>query len=83
MEQIIIVGGFHEMIELCEDAGREVIGILDLVDDTSYLGYPILGKDENADEILTEFAMAAVKVLKIAKPLSKKIIDCSFMLKVS
>ena len=47
MEQIIIVGGFHEMIELCEDAGREVIGILDLVDDTSYLGYPILGKDEN------------------------------------
>ena len=55
MEQIIIVGGFHEMIELCEDAGREVIGILDLVDDTSYLGYPILGKDENADEILKKY----------------------------
>lgn len=55
MQQIIIVGGFHEIIELCEDAGREVIGILDIVDDSSYMEYPILGKDENADRILKNY----------------------------
>ena len=50
--------------------------IVQLLDET-------LKEEKNTDELLSEFAMAAVKVLKIGKPLSKKIIDCSFMLKVS
>lgn len=48
-KKIILVGGFHEIIELCEDNHIEIIGIIDnhLTDDT-YWGYPVIGKDENA-----------------------------------
>ena len=29
MDNIIMVGGFHEMVELCEDCGLNIIGIID------------------------------------------------------
>ena len=28
-QKILIVGAYHEMIELCEDCGFEVVGIFD------------------------------------------------------
>ncbi len=48
---VIIVGAFHEIIELCEDSGWNVLGIIDNNLKGEYFGIPILGKDEDAKVI--------------------------------
>lgn len=54
-EKIILVGGFHEVIELCEDIGYEIIGVIDNVLKDSYLGYPILGNDDDANDLYLKY----------------------------
>jgi sugar O-acyltransferase (sialic acid O-acetyltransferase NeuD family) len=44
-KEIILVGGFHEIIELCEEIGYKIIGIIDNNLKESYWGYPIIGTD--------------------------------------
>lgn len=51
MKEIILVGGFHEMIELCEEAGFSIVGIIDNNLTGEYLGYPVIGTDEDAVSI--------------------------------
>jgi sugar O-acyltransferase (sialic acid O-acetyltransferase NeuD family) len=45
---IILVGGFHEMIELCEQCNVNIAGIFDNQLQGEYLGYKILGSDQDA-----------------------------------
>jgi len=52
---IIIVGGFHEVIELCEECNYRIIGIIDNTLNDEYLGYPIIGNDDNAVNIFSKF----------------------------
>ncbi|MDD5618224.1 MAG: acetyltransferase [Candidatus Omnitrophica bacterium] len=42
---IILVGGFHEIIELCEMCNKQIIGIVDNNLKGEHFGYPILGDD--------------------------------------
>lgn len=49
--KIILVGGFHELIELCCETGYEIVGIIDNALKNSYMGYPILGCDDNAKDL--------------------------------
>ncbi len=51
---IIIVGAFHEMVELCEDCGFHIVGIIDNKMQEDYCGYPILGTDDDRDRIHEE-----------------------------
>jgi sugar O-acyltransferase (sialic acid O-acetyltransferase NeuD family) len=46
--KIIIVGGFHEVIELCERCLLEIVGIIDNRLHGKFCGYTILGSDEDA-----------------------------------
>lgn len=48
---IIIVGGFHEMIELAKQCGKNVIGIIDNRLEKEYFNIPILGKDSDAQDL--------------------------------
>lgn len=50
-----MVGGFHETVELCENIGMEIVGIIDSKLTGEYLGYPILGNDDDAGEIFLKF----------------------------
>lgn len=52
---IILLGGFHEVIELCEKAGFNIIGIIDSVLENNYLGYPILGTDNDAENLYSKY----------------------------
>lgn len=55
-KKIIIVGGFHEIIELCEENNYEILGIIDnFINDYYYLGYKIIGKDEDGVNIFTKY----------------------------
>ena len=47
MKQVVLVGGFIEIIELCHLCNYEVVGIIDKWD-ASYAGIPWLGDDSNA-----------------------------------
>lgn len=54
-KKIIIVGGFHEIIELCEELGYTIVGIIDNKLKDKYLGYPIIGNDDDATSLFTLF----------------------------
>jgi len=47
----ILVGGFHETIELCNDCGVSIVGIIDNKLNGQYFGCNIIGCDADAPEI--------------------------------
>lgn len=52
---VIIVGGFHEIIELCEECNFNIEGIIDNYLEGVYYGVPIIGKDEDAKRLFKQF----------------------------
>lgn len=52
---VIIVGGFHEVIELCEDCGLNVVGIIDNQLSGSYYGIPVIGTDDDAENLYPHY----------------------------
>lgn len=55
MDKVILVGGFHEIIELCEEQKIKILGIIDKTAARTYCGYPIIGSDENANKIFERY----------------------------
>ncbi|MDE6451740.1 MAG: hypothetical protein K2L23_05535 [Odoribacter sp.] len=53
--EVILVGGFHEIIELCESTGKHIIGIIDGRLKGNFMNYPILGEDKDAVELFEKF----------------------------
>lgn len=68
---IIIVGGFHEIIELCEDLKYSIIGIIDNVLPSNSFSYPILGTDKDIDSLFKEFGTVPL-VLTPDSPIVRK-----------
>ena len=54
-KDVILVGGFHEIIELCEKSGYNIIGIIDNQLHDSYLGYPVIGSDADAKLLFPKY----------------------------
>ena len=61
-KDVIIVGAFHEVVELCEDCGFLIVGIIDNNLHGKYLGYPILGTDNDRDRIHSEYPTCGVVI---------------------
>lgn len=55
-KKIIIVGGFHEVIELCEESGYTIVGLIDNNLNGNYYNIPILGKDSDAKKLFNKFS---------------------------
>jgi len=53
--KIILVGGFHEVIELCELCDKNIVGIIDEKLKGKYLGYEIFGGDNTAPDVYKNF----------------------------
>lgn len=51
MNRVLLVGGFDELVELCERCGRTLVGIVDGGLSGDCRGYPVLGGDEAAGAI--------------------------------
>lgn len=60
--QVILVGGFSEIIELCEEAGREIVGIFDTCLPSSHASYPLLGTDAAARKLSEKYGNIPVIV---------------------
>jgi len=54
-KKVIIVGAFHEIIELAEDENLEIYGLIDNFKVGNYRGYNILGNDKDAPEIIKNY----------------------------
>lgn len=50
-EKVIIVGASHETVELCELCDKQIVGIIDSCEAESFMGYPVLGSDDDASSI--------------------------------
>lgn len=50
-KQFILVGGFIEVIELCESLDYQIVGIIDTLVAKELYGYPVLGNDDNIQEV--------------------------------
>lgn len=60
MNDVLLVGGFVETIELCELCGLRITGIIDKALTGSLCGYPILGSDADIEEIYAAYARTPV-----------------------
>lgn len=56
MKDVILVGAFHEMVELCEDCSISIVGIVDNNLTGSFLGIPIIGTDNDAARLFQEYS---------------------------
>lgn len=62
MKEIIIVGGFSEVIELCERCKYKIIGIIDREKTNSDNKYRYLGPDTNGREIFNKYPTVPVVI---------------------
>ncbi|MGJ7024628.1 acetyltransferase [Petrimonas sulfuriphila] len=55
MGNVILVGGFCEIIELCEENSIKIVGIIDNISEKNYYGYPIICNDEAASHAFLQY----------------------------
>lgn len=72
---VIIVGGFHEIIEMCEECGLNVVGIIDNELKDSYYGVPIIGKDEDAERLFSKYGNCKVIITPDSPKVREKLVD--------
>ncbi len=75
VKDVLLVGGFHEVVELCESCGRNIIGIIDNVLTGDYLGYPIVGTDNDAADLLKNYAHSELVITPDAPSVRKKLVE--------
>ena len=69
--KVILVGGFHEMVELCEDCGLNIVGIIDSKLTGKYEGVDVIGTDDDRFELFKQYGKIPL-VLTPDKPEIRK-----------
>ena len=77
-ESIIVVGAHHEIIELCELLGRQVIGVVHGPDPVDLPGYPALGYDGDAERLQREHNHTSV-VISPHQPAKRRHLAATFV----
>lgn len=72
-KQVILVGGFNEIIELCEECGIHVVGIIDNQLKHSLRGIPIIGCDDDIDYLSNTYKIYPI-VITPDSPLIRKVL---------
>ncbi|MBT4339574.1 MAG: NeuD/PglB/VioB family sugar acetyltransferase [Bacteroidetes bacterium] len=73
--KVIIVGGFVEVIELCEVLNKNIVGIIDNELSESYLNYPVLGKDSDAQKIFNKHKDVLIVITPDNPQIRKKLFE--------
>ncbi|WP_303921585.1 NeuD/PglB/VioB family sugar acetyltransferase [Draconibacterium sediminis] len=74
-KQIIIVGGFHEIIELCEELDYSIVGIIDNNLKTEFLNYPVIGSDKDARILLNKYGHIPLVISPDSPLIRKRLFD--------
>jgi sugar O-acyltransferase (sialic acid O-acetyltransferase NeuD family) len=72
--KVILIGGFTEIIELCEDNDYLIVGVIDKTNDDRIMGYRVLGNDEDAPKIYDDFWNVPVIVSPDLPAIRKKLV---------
>ncbi len=75
MSKLIIVGGFHEIIELLEDESLEIEGIIDSKLFGSFRGYPIIGNDSDVEKLAQKFGLSPLIITPDSPKIRKKLVE--------
>lgn len=73
-KKVILIGGFHEIIELCEICEKQVIGIIDHQLTDQYPGYNILGDDRKAVDLYKKFKDIPIVITPDNPGIRKKLV---------
>lgn len=57
MNKIYIVGAYHELIELAQDNGYEIAGLIDNDKTGFYMGIKIIGRDDDMEKINVKYPL--------------------------
>lgn len=68
--KVILIGGFIEIIELCEDIGIEIIGIVDKFESK---GYNLIGSDENLNSWKDQYIGSSIIISPDAPSVREKL----------
>ena len=71
---VIVVGAFHEVIELCENCQRDIVGIIDNHQENFYESYPILGKDLDARFLFEKYLNCELVISPDAPLIRKRLV---------
>jgi sugar O-acyltransferase (sialic acid O-acetyltransferase NeuD family) len=71
---IIVVGGFIEVIELCENCGLNILGIIDKSPESDINGYPVLGSDKDVIKILKKYPLSKLVITPDSPFLREKLV---------
>lgn len=74
-KDVILVGGFHEVIELCEKAGYNIVGIIDSHLHDSYMGYPIIGSDADAESLFPKYGKYKLVITPDSPQVREKLVS--------
>ena len=55
-DRIIIIGGFHEIIELAEELNLRIVGLIDNEKIGTYYSYQVLGTDYDIDILFKQYS---------------------------
>lgn len=73
--EVILIGGFIEVIELCELCNIKITGIIDDKLKEDYCGYPIIGNDADAPTLFDKYGTTPLILSPDAPATRKKIAD--------
>lgn len=74
MKKVILVGGFHEIIELCEECGLNVVGIIDNEHTGVFWGVPIIGTDNDAEKLFSVYCDCKVIITPDSPIIREKLV---------
>jgi len=73
--EVILIGGFNEMIELCELCEMHIIGIIANNTDMASSKYPILGADTDAESLYKKYKSIPVVITPDSPRIRKKLVE--------
>ena len=73
-KNVILVGAFHEVVELCEACNYTIIGIIDNCIVGEYYGYKILGADSDAEKLYEQYKDCELIITPDSPAVRKKIV---------
>lgn len=74
-KDVILVGGFHEVIELCENAGYQIVGIIDGQLQGDYYGYPVIGSDDDAQTLYSSYSHCKLVITPDSPKVREKLVN--------
>jgi sugar O-acyltransferase (sialic acid O-acetyltransferase NeuD family) len=72
---VIIVGGFHEIIELCEECGLNVVGVIDNELVGTYYGVPVIGTDNDAKTLYSKIKGCKIIITPDSPKVREKLVN--------